>query len=70
MHTPSHHDDGRIGSADAARLIGVSRTTLRRLVKSHELEPVLTAPGGPHGSHVFKLDDVEHYRAERQGAES
>ena len=59
-------DDDLLGSDEAARIIGVSRTTLRRLVDSRDIEPARTAPGGPHGSRLFKRSDVERIKSHRR----
>lgn len=48
-----------IGSAEAARILGKSPRTIHRLVKSGDLTPVYTAPGGQHGSYLFERDAVE-----------
>lgn len=61
-------DEEFVGTAEVARLLGCSPSTVRRRVESHELEPVHTAPGGPHGAFVFKREDVEHLRAEKSAS--
>lgn len=48
-----------IGTAEAARVLGKSHRTVHRLVKSGDLEPAMTAPGGPAGVFLFRRADVE-----------
>lgn len=55
-----------IGSAEAARILGKSPRTIHRLVKSGDLKPVYTAPGGQHGSYLFTRATVAALAAEHQ----
>jgi excisionase family DNA binding protein len=48
-----------IGSTEAARILGKSLRTVHRMVLDGKLTPEFTAPGGPHGAHLFKRADVE-----------
>ena len=57
-----------IGSAEAARILGKSPRTIHRLVKSGDLTPVYTAPGGQHGSYLFERGTVEQLAQTAAGA--
>lgn len=48
-----------IGTAEAARILDKSHRTIHRLVKSGDLIPAMTAPGGPSGVFLFRKADVE-----------
>lgn len=48
-----------IGTAEAAQILGKSHRTIHRLVKSGDLKPAMTAPGGPAGVFLFRKADVE-----------
>ena len=48
-----------IGTAEAAQILGKSHRTIHRLVKSGDLKPAMTAPGGPSGVFLFRRADVE-----------
>jgi excisionase family DNA binding protein len=47
-----------IGTADAARRLGVSRSTLTRRVEAGELEPAMRVPGY-RGPLLFERADIE-----------
>ena len=48
-----------IGTAEAARILAKSHRTVHRLVKTGDLKPAMTAPGGPSGVFLFRRADVE-----------
>lgn len=48
-----------IGSAEALRILGRSRSTVQRLVTAGQLVPVMRAPGTNHGTFLFRREDVE-----------
>lgn len=48
-----------IGTAEAAKILSKSHRTVHRLAKSGALVPVVTVPGGHHGTHLFLRADVE-----------
>lgn len=48
-----------IGSSEAARILDKSPRTIHRLVKSGQLKPVITAPGGFSGAFLFDRHDIE-----------
>jgi hypothetical protein len=48
-----------IGSVEVARILGKSPRTVHRMVKSGELVPVLTAPGGAAGVFLFRRSDID-----------
>lgn len=52
---------GPINSAEAARLLGVSATTLRRLVETGELPYIRKMPG-LRGAYLFEPGVVKLYR--------
>ena len=54
-----------IGSAEAARIIGCSQTTVGRLVEAGTLPVAVTAPGGAAGIRLFYRRDVERVAQER-----
>jgi excisionase family DNA binding protein len=51
--------DDLLGTAETARLLKRSHRTVHRLVKSGQLTPYMTAPGGFAGSYLFLRSDVE-----------
>lgn len=53
------NDEDLIGTTEAARILGRSPRTVHRLVQAGELVPAYTAPGGPHGTYLFRLADLE-----------
>ena len=58
-HMPPTEEPELIGTAEAARILGKSHRTIHRLVKSGDLEPAMTTPGGPVGAFLFRKADVE-----------
>lgn len=64
VHMP-HTDTPLIGTAEAARILDKSHRTIHRLVKSGDLIPAMTAPGGPSGVFLFNRADVERLAKER-----
>lgn len=54
-----HITEDLIGTAEAARILGKSPRTVHRLVDSGDLTPAITAPGGHHGTFLFRRGDVE-----------
>lgn len=58
-------DTDLIGSAEAARILGRSSTTIHRLVDTGQLTPAVVAPGGRAGVFLFRRADVEALAAER-----
>lgn len=59
MHTPD-----LIGTAEAARLLGVSHRTIHRLVEAGEISAT-RAPGGQNGSFLFPRTDIEAVAQDR-----
>ena len=53
-----------IGTAEAAQLLGVDRSTLTRRVATGMLEPALTIPGY-RGDFLFDRADIEALAAEK-----
>lgn len=53
------NDEALIGTTEAARILRKSPRTIHRLVQAGELVPAMTAPGGPHGTYLFRLADLE-----------
>lgn len=47
-----------IGATDAAKLAGVSRSTIHRWLKSAGVQPVMLAPG-PKNPQLFDRTDIE-----------
>lgn len=60
--------DNLIGTAEAATMLARSHRTIHRLVESGALVPAITAPGGFKGVFLFKREDVERIKAERETA--
>lgn len=52
------HTEDLIGTAEAARILGRSPRTVHRLVEAGDLTPAVTAPGGHHGTFLFRRDDI------------
>lgn len=50
-------DDDLIGTAELARELGVSPQTIYRRVKNGTIKPAMTAPGGQHGTWLFRRPD-------------
>lgn len=46
-----------IGTAELARELGVSPQTIYRRVKEGTIKPAMTAPGGQHGTWLFRRPD-------------
>ena len=57
--THMSQDEDLIGTAEAARVLGRSPRTVHRMVNAGDLTPAMTAPGGHHGSYLFRRADVE-----------
>lgn len=53
------HDNDLIGTAEAARILGRSPRTVHRMVRNGELTPEITAPGGHHGTYLFRRAEIE-----------
>lgn len=53
------HTEDLIGTAEAARILGRSHRTVHRMVRDGGLTPAITAPGGHHGTFLFRRSDVE-----------
>ena len=53
------HDNDLIGTAEASRILGRSPRTVHRMVRDGGLTPAMTAPGGHHGTYLFRRADVE-----------
>ena len=53
------HTEDLIGTAEAARILGRSHRTVHRMVRDGGLTPAITAPGGHHGTFLFRRADVE-----------
>lgn len=49
--------DDLIGTAELARELGVSPQTIYRRVKDGTIKPAMTAPGGQHGTWLFRRPD-------------
>jgi len=56
--------DALIGSAEACRLLGVSRATLVRSVHAGKITPAQQLPG-QSGAYLFTRAEVERVAAER-----
>lgn len=54
-----------MGTADAAKRLGVNRSHIPRLVESGELSPLGTL--GPRGIFVFDANEIERVAAARAG---
>lgn len=48
-----------IGTTEAARLLGKSPATIRRMIEAGELKPAARAPGGFRPAYLFNRADVE-----------
>lgn len=55
-------DEDLIGTAEAARVLGVTQRTAKRLAQRGELRFVVKMPGDT-GAYLFNRLDVEAYRA-------
>ena len=49
--------DDLIGTAELARELGVSPQTIYRRVREGAIKPAMTAPGGQHGTWLFRRPD-------------
>lgn len=56
--------DPYVGTAAFAAAIGVSQSTVRRLVHAGAIKPDHVAPGGAHGSYVFTRAELARYQEE------
>ena len=56
-------DADLIGSAEVARILGKSPTTIHRMVNAGALVPAIIAPGGRVGTYLFDRADVEAFTA-------
>lgn len=52
-------DDDLIYTADVAQILGVSESTVLRMVRRRSLTPTGKGPG-PRGVFIFRRTDVEH----------
>jgi DNA-binding transcriptional MerR regulator len=53
-----------VGSAEAARIVGVSQQTLNRAVRTGKVKPVVVTPGGHRR---FSVPELEALRRARPG---
>lgn len=51
--------DRLIGTAELARELGVSPQTIYRRVREGTIKPAMTAPGGQHGTWLFRRPENE-----------
>jgi predicted site-specific integrase-resolvase len=62
MHHYGQMSDSKlIGTDDAARLLGIDRSTLTRWVKAEKIKPAVTVPGY-RGAHLFAVESVDAIR--------
>ena len=58
----------RIGSAEAATILGTSQRTVHRLAASGALPIAQMVPGGYAGIHLYERAEVERVKADRDAA--
>lgn len=58
--------DDLLGSREAARLLGIDRSTLTRWVRDGRIAPIHTLPGAT-GAHLFRRSDLEELASEIDG---
>lgn len=57
-----------IGSAEAAEILRIDRSTLIRWIAAGKLTPVLRASDTQTGAHLFKMTDVQRLARKRTAA--
>lgn len=61
--TKTHKDEGLVGTAVAAEMLDVDRSTLTRWANEGRIAPAFRNPGRT-GSLVFRMEDVRRLQAE------
>ena len=64
-YDPSSHESTRVSLDQASKLLGVSNTVVRRLIKDHVLAAVQVAPGAPWQIARAALDSADVLEAVR-----